>query len=628
MTKCCIVPNCNATSRDFGTFLFSFPKAEDLRRQWIKALGKPDDWSVPEMAYVCWAHFENKAILQEENTFRRSTDAVPVQFLEKNMHETGDSEQFCRFCAKKIFRELLSNNLNDMNCSEDSRKLLCFLLPESDALNLSHMACDDCFIFLKLATKFIRNCKKATEQLAKISNSEKNYQHKLECEFGIPSVNTESDISMEGSSAEEFYEQNMTDTDVDGVPLVNQIEQNSERNDLNNCTEQNEISSHTKKHRNIRKSVERKPFACPNCLFSCSKPNQLASHRKKHKLCNLDAAESVSSNDITFKGQYVQPRLETIIEQTQDVKPLTEDFNSTHVTNISNRLQCPNCPYTCERIIQLASHRKKHSSKRTKDDNKLDMVKDFYECEFCDFRCKLQRQMAGHRASHSSQIKKSKPSGKERDHMCSICGKILSTRGSFFLHMKYHNDQRDYSCTVCDRKFYSKRDVAMHVESFHEKKVFECEICGVKCTWKNALYKHMRKHDSSSFKHECSYCGKKFMAANELRLHVWRHTGQQLTCDLCGAGYRFNFLLTQHKIREHGIQVEGVKLYKRFRKNKKQIESRERTEVKQSSNGCHSGDAHSCVIDSNISNYQHHLPESSFQSPVEQNSANSSFRTS
>lgn len=188
----------------------------------------------------------------------------------------------------------------------------------------------------------------------------------------------------------------------------------------------------------------------------------------------------------------------------------------------------------------MASHKKKHTGyqhKRAEWEEKR-KVKDIYECEFCDFKCKLRRQMAGHRASHSELIRQSKPSGKEREHMCSICGKILSTRGAFFVHMKYHNDQRDYPCNICGKKFYSKRDVTMHVESLHEKKVYECEICGVKCTWKNALSKHMRKHDSKSYKLECSYCGKRFMAANELRLHVWRHTGQQLSCDICGAGYR------------------------------------------------------------------------------------------
>lgn len=253
------------------------------------------------------------------------------------------------------------------------------------------------------------------------------------------------------------------------------------------------------------------PLSCAHCDFTCSKPKQLAGHRKKHK--NLERIPEEIRRPLEDEGEEIE------LEQTSD-----------------GLLQCSECPYTCERLVQLASHKKKHTGRKTKTDQPE--PKDFYECEFCDFTCKQRRQMAGHRASHSNMIKKSKPSGKERDHMCSICGKILSTRGSFFVHMKYHNDQRDYSCKMCDKKFYSKRDVAMHVESFHEKKVFECEICGVKCTWKNALYKHMRKHDETSFKHECSYCGKKFIAANELRVHIWRHTGQQLNCEICGAGYR------------------------------------------------------------------------------------------
>ncbi|XP_058813341.1 zinc finger protein Xfin-like [Topomyia yanbarensis] len=596
MAKCCIVPSCGASSQDFGTVLFCFPNAEDLRKRWTKALGKAVVQPIPESAYVCWSHFESKAILKEESGFRRLEDAVPVQYLGTASGEGGGNPaQFCRFCAKKMLSELLGNNLNEMNRSEDSRKLLCFLLPGVIESNLSYLTCDECFVFLKLMVRFMRNCDKATRQLENISLlfHEKN-NIKLEITTAKSEVNDHLDCSetvfkLEVSDSGGFSDRDLDDTDAeDNVPLANLITQKLATDQLKclhcsfTCAKRNQMASHMKKHRNImQKPVERKPITCPECPYICSKPNQLAGHWKKHKQRSPSRTEFEDSNE----SAVVKPPHKEVNERTQDVKPIavdSTDGNLSRETNSNNLLQCPDCPYSCERIIQLASHKKKHSSsKRTGDDHKPNMVKDFYECEFCDFTCKLQRQMAGHRASHSNQIKKSKPSGKERDHMCSICGKILSTRGSFFVHMKYHNDQRDYSCTMCERKFYSKRDVTMHMQSFHEKKVFECKLCGVKCTWKNALYKHMRKHDSRSFKHECSYCGKKFIAANELRLHVWRHTGQQLTCDLCGAGYRFNFLLTQHKIREHGIQIEGVKLYKRFKKDKKDAENPGRIKAQQ-----------------------------------------------
>uniref|UniRef100_A0A8D8MDT3 Myoneurin n=1 Tax=Culex pipiens TaxID=7175 RepID=A0A8D8MDT3_CULPI len=520
MTQYCVVPDCDASDHDFGTVLFNVPNDGNLRRRWSKALGKP---CLPESSLVCWSHFGANSFLKDGTIFQLEPGVVPTLFL--GTDKDGSPDGFCRFCAERVDD---GNDLAEMLQSENSRTFLKFLLPGNFEDSPSRIVCDDCLRQAKLALRFIRNVEKATQELNRIAQSQPftaaemfpKSELKTEMdEFGeIPIGSVEPEVKMEVSSLAGFSDrEDDGDSDYeDNIPLARRIGSEDKTKPIG-------------------------PLSCAHCDFTCSKPKQLAGHRKKHK--NLERIPEEIRRPLEDEGEEIES------EKTSD-----------------GLLQCSECPYTCERLVQLASHKKKHTGRKTKTDQPE--PKDFYECEFCDFTCKQRRQMAGHRASHSNMIKKSKPSGKERDHMCSICGKILSTRGSFFVHMKYHNDQRDYSCKMCDKKFYSKRDVAMHVESFHEKKVFECEICGVKCTWKNALYKHMRKHDETSFKHECSYCGKKFIAANELRVHIWRHTGQQLNCEICGAGYRFNFLLTQHKIREHGAQIEGVKLYKRFQKGK------------------------------------------------------------
>lgn len=575
MARNCIVTNCGASNRDFGTVLFSIPKADDLRRRWAKALGKPESWTVPDTAFVCWSHFKNRDILQDESSFRRSTDAVPSQYLSDNLFDP-DYDYFCRFCARKLFSELMGTNISDMNRSEDAKKFLNLLLPDGNDRDLSNLACDECMMHIKLTMRFIRNCAKATRELEDIvrMRGSKSADYETNCGVKIEMDNSEetseeniqSDIKVEVANLEEISDQNYLSSDTeDDIPLAVQFQQTSSNSELKcsycsfSCSRRIQLASHMKKHRDI---LPHRKYSCSYCEFQCAKPDQLTSHLRKHKKKQQQFSQEESLNDDQIEdvdNMGEQP------DKTLQLGTYSEEHNSK-----PEKLQCSECPYTCTRVIQLASHKKKHfgyKHKKAQRDQKK-KVKDNYECEFCDFKCKQSRQMAGHRAFHSDLIRKSKPSGKERDHMCSICGKILSTRGSFFVHMKYHNDQRDYPCSMCDKKFYSKRDVTMHIESLHQKKIFECEICGVKCTWKNALNKHMRKHNSESYKHECSYCGKKFMAANELRLHVWRHTGQQLSCDLCGAGYRFNFLLTQHKIRVHGIQIDGVKLYKRFRKDR------------------------------------------------------------
>lgn len=575
MARCCVVTGCAASNQDFGTFLFSFPRDEKLRQQWIDVLGKPSSWSVPEAAYICWSHFEGKSIHQDASGFRRTTDAVPSQYLNNGQLDCS-SDHYCRFCARRLFSELMGNSISDIKRSGDANKFLRLLLSDENDRDLSALACDECIRHVQLTMRFIRNCAKATKELEQIARlrSERNLlltkeEVKTELDDEIPMDSLHTEVKLESSSLGDISDRDdrFSDSEDDDIPLAVQFQQEIKENDLKcsycsySCAKRIQLTSHLKKHRDILppKNTPEGKLSCSECEFICDKPIQLASHRKKHKRVKQERSEGEG------KSKDVHPQDIGVDNPSSDASEESILNNETS----SPILYCSECPYTCTRPIQLASHKKKHTGyqhKRAQWEEKK-KVKDVYECEFCDFKCKLRRQMAGHRASHSELIRKSKPSGKERDHMCSICGKILSTRGAFFVHMKYHNDQRDYPCDICGKKFYSKRDVTMHVESLHEKKVYECEICGVKCTWKNALSKHMRKHDSKSYKLECSYCGKRFMAANELRLHVWRHTGQQLTCDLCGAGYRFNFLLTQHKIRAHGIQVDGVKLYNRFKKD-------------------------------------------------------------
>lgn len=554
MEKRCIVPGCEATDRDFGTFLFSFPEAEEIRQRWVDALGKPISWAEPDTTSVCWSHFDSNTILREENTFRALADAVPSQYLGTQVRECNPA-RCCRLCGRMIADASQGNNLNDMNRSDDSSKFLNFLLPSRSGQDPSQWGCNECFVHIKLTMRFMRNCRKAGQELEEMRENyfRKQKETKLDSEtdygmdkFGEIPVDSfdEPAIKVEVSSLDVISDSDDFSEGEDNIPLAQQLKQQMSK-DLQctlcsfTCPKRNQLTSHMEQHEDVPSNKTDGRFNCPHCSFTCRRLNQLASHRKKHRKLKLDRAEGEQTEEISTNNSSESKLSEN--DYLLNMRNLTSEDGSNESSSeppSSGPLQCPDCPYTCERMIQLASHKKKHSKKVKQASQPTQNTNEFYECEFCDFTCKFRRQMAGHRASHSNQIKKSKPSGKERDHMCSICGKILSTRGSFFVHMKYHNDQRDYPCSLCNKKFYSKRDVAMHVESFHEKKVFECEICGVKCTWKNALYKHMRKHDVNAFKHECSYCGKKFIAANELRLHVWRHTGQQLTCDICGAGYR------------------------------------------------------------------------------------------
>ncbi|XP_049547660.1 zinc finger protein 430-like [Anopheles darlingi] len=147
--------------------------------------------------------------------------------------------------------------------------------------------------------------------------------------------------------------------------------------------------------------------------------------------------------------------------------------------------------------------------------------------------------------------------------VCHLCGRTFETSSKLKNHLQTHSDERRFACDVCGKQFKLRRDLTMHVESAHEGKIFKCSLCEVEFRWRKGLQRHMMRHKGTAFKHQCQTCGKKFIAPSNLLHHQMKHTGDRLRCEICGAGYRFNYMLTQHKIRKHNMSFPGVKLYEK-----------------------------------------------------------------
>ncbi|XP_050079410.1 PR domain zinc finger protein 5-like [Anopheles maculipalpis] len=173
-------------------------------------------------------------------------------------------------------------------------------------------------------------------------------------------------------------------------------------------------------------------------------------------------------------------------------------------------------------------------------------------------------------------------SGNEEEslHMCEICGNSYKTLNRLKAHINLHNSARNHECNICGHKFKTRRGLKEHVESKHERKSFPCQICGVQYSWKKGLERHMSTtHRGKAPKHICKVCNKAFPVPHKLKKHVMLHTGDRIYCEYCGKGYRFNYMLTQHKIRVHELVFEGVKLYK----SKKMVDRQKATGIDGSS---------------------------------------------
>ncbi|XP_052863831.1 zinc finger imprinted 3-like [Anopheles cruzii] len=161
--------------------------------------------------------------------------------------------------------------------------------------------------------------------------------------------------------------------------------------------------------------------------------------------------------------------------------------------------------------------------------------------------------------NYGTLTKKTVPS-----YICHVCGKTFRSRGNLSNHKQIHSNELRFSCDACGKQFKMRRDLTMHIESIHECKLFKCNLCDVQFRWRKGLQRHVKVvHTRTAFKHDCQVCKKKFTTPGKLREHVMKHTGDRLWCEICGAGYRFNYMLTQHKIRKHSMTFAGVKLYEK-----------------------------------------------------------------
>ncbi|EAA05372.6 AGAP004081-PA [Anopheles gambiae str. PEST] len=199
----------------------------------------------------------------------------------------------------------------------------------------------------------------------------------------------------------------------------------------------------------------------------------------------------------------------------------------------------------------------------TEPDNQL--ISDDYSIDYGDDSSSEEftgNLSSSNRGEYRAPVKKDATTPiTETKHICEVCGNAFKSLNGLKAHLLVHSERRDHQCTICGHEFKQRRALVEHIESKHERKTFPCKICGMPYSWKKGLQRHMNTHKGNTLKHVCKVCGKAFPVPHKLKLHMMLHTGDRIHCEFCGKGYRFNYMLTQHKIRVHNMVIEGVKLY-------------------------------------------------------------------
>ncbi|XP_012263425.1 zinc finger protein 248-like isoform X2 [Athalia rosae] len=143
-----------------------------------------------------------------------------------------------------------------------------------------------------------------------------------------------------------------------------------------------------------------------------------------------------------------------------------------------------------------------------------------------------------------------KEGSRSKPQACKVCGKVLSSASSYYVHMKLHSGNKPYHCTVCEASFCRKPYLEVHMRTHTGERPFQCELCLKRFTQKSSLNTHKRVHTGER-PYACDICQKRFAVKSYVTAHRWSHVAEKpLICDRCSLTFTSKSQFAIH-IRTH-----------------------------------------------------------------------------
>ena len=143
---------------------------------------------------------------------------------------------------------------------------------------------------------------------------------------------------------------------------------------------------------------------------------------------------------------------------------------------------------------------------------------------------------------------------KETIYICDTCGKNFSSLGSLKRHVKkiHENMPKILVCDKCEggKTFETRTELGKHMRKVHKigkEKNCVCSVCGKAYLEMAFLREHMYSHaDEPQF--PCEKCSKKFWGRRQLYHHDMSiHEGRRdHICTYCGKGFHTKSRLLRH----------------------------------------------------------------------------------
>lgn len=431
--------------------------------------------------------------------------------------------------------ELISIFNNDEPIPLTLRIMACVALEVFEGDGLPDKICHPCKFQLEKSYNFRKKCENSDmklrqhlrelkEKIGEEENDQFEDDESTEMEVTETLVHTVSQDAQPGPSTEE---------DLVGVTKVSYIQPDPEpENDPESITLPPETDEAIKEACTLKTAdqlkteVDTENEEADNVFIIEDTENQVMDDNNMNAIADAVKATLASQPGLNLSGQ-LQLKVNQSDGKSTQVEVTTED-GSVIVMELMT-----------EEETDISSIFSPSTTADINEDGELKI----FQCPDCPKSFARRIQLRRHASVHMQQ----------RGFSCGICEKWFPTRSALVRHERIHTGERPFQCEVCQKSFAQKEILYRHLMTHTGQKPYSCPHCPKGFTQKEPLRVHMRTHLSNSPSdiqlHYCSLCPKVFCHASGLSRHLVTHTGKTFKCRDCDKSFTDKSSLRRHHLQ-------------------------------------------------------------------------------
>ncbi|XP_030759329.1 zinc finger protein 358-like [Sitophilus oryzae] len=455
-----------------------------------------------------------------------------------------DLDDICRLCMGKE-EELFSIFNNEESVPLTLRIMACVSLEVFEGDGLPDKICHPCKFQLEKSYHFRKKCEQSDmklrshlrdikEKIGDIDQQESSMENTSDVEM-IEESTENTTVNNDSIIQEDTEVDPSTEEDIVGVTKVAYIQQpDPESEDLpSNITLPPEADSENKEActlkptKDMKTEPEEEEEAENGSYFIIEENYADMENTNMDAIADAVKATLASQPGLNLTGQ-LQLKVNPSEGKTTQVEVTTEDgdiivmeimteeqntqFQKVQEHNEDGELkvfQCPDCPKSFSRRIQLRRHASVHMQQKG------------FSCGICEKWFPTRSALVRHERIHTG----------ERPFQCEVCSRSFAQKEILFRHLMTHTGQRPYSCPHCSKGFNQKEQLRVHLTTHSDVdgsdiSLHYCTLCPKVFCHASGLSRHLLTHTGKTFR--CLECDKNFTDKSSLKRHS-QQAGHQIT---------------------------------------------------------------------------------------------------